>query len=273
MLSYGGVQLCLPPADVTLWVARNISTSHVYDFEQAKWPGKNLTGFSFPGMTRSRPVVPNTLWWPTGASRWAVGYFFATTNEMQAILSQLQSGYTSLPFLMSTDNDLGPRNATGTTLLAQIQTNLYLLPPRPLAQIFDSIFEPENGLYLITLVDDRFFWWERSTTVFLDSNPTWDSAIANISDALGVGSIVHDPVPAAYLVPPLDLISRYEYTPLVFDAIARSVGMRVVRNLDGSVVMENSVTASTQQPTFTKQAGGSFFATNIAQEAAPLLPT
>ena len=273
MLSYGGVQLCLPPADVTLWVTQNISTSHVYDFERANWPGKNLTGFSFPGMTRSRPVIPNSLWWPTGAARWAVGYFFATTNQLQTILNQIQTGYTSLPFVMSTDNDFGVRNATGTSLPAQIQTNLYLLPPRPLAQIFDSPFTPENGLYLITLVDDRFFWWERSTVTFLDANSTWDSAIANVGDALGIGTIVHDPVPSTYLVPPLDLVTRYEYTPLVFEAIARSVGMRIVRGLDGSVSLQNSVTASALQPSFTKISGGSFFATNIAPEAAPLLPT
>jgi hypothetical protein len=220
VLTYGGAPLLTLPVELAAWVSANISPKDVYDFERLNWPGKNLTGLSFPGTARMRPVVPNTLYWPTGASRWAVGYFFVSAQQLQDIHQQLQYAYQSLPFVM------------GDNAHAPITTNLWMLPPRPLGQAGDAA----NGLYLLTLVDDRYWWWFNSTGN-LTINPgttTWENLYQSLGTQLGL-IIQADPIDPAYLTPSQSLQSLYEYVPLVLDAVAYNVGQRIVRDYDGTV--------------------------------------
>ncbi len=222
ILTYAGLPLSTPPADLMAWVANNISTKDVFDFERMDWPGKNLEGFAFPGMIRQRPIVPHTLFWPRGAKRFAVGYFFASAQTVARIRAYLGGSYQSLRLVMQ--DDLRPA----------IQTNLWVLPPRPLGTV-------GNGLYLLTLVDDRYWWWFVSASLTITANTTtWADLFGQIGTALGL-TIQFDTIPSAYLKPSSGLTVNYEYLPIMLDAISYNVGQRIVRGLDGTVYSNNPV--------------------------------
>lgn len=318
MILYGNPPIALlqPDPHVLEWVRANISPTDVYDFQRTLWPGTNRTRLTFPGQKRIRPVVPNSLYWPSGASRFAVGYFFAAKSDLDALRLQARTtpnsyDFQALPFSM----DDG-----GTT----IQTNLFMLPPRPLADISQWGGTTQDGLYLLTLVDERYFWWERSTremvvqpanpgittqTLTLSTMASQDATTVSLTSGLidpiqegtvltfdapgmdqpvsatlsnnalaGDNSLTVDPLSGtinvsatstypdlgtqwidlyamgaadldiglvvddiadAYLVPSAEITSRYEYTPLILDAIAYNVGQRITRWLDGTVRAES----------------------------------
>src|ERR1700687_2344884 len=175
-LSYANVPLAVPDAALLAWVSNNISTRDVFDFQRRLHPGPGLAWSAFPGQRRARHVKPNTLYWPVGASRFAVGYFFATDNQLTQIRQQVaasgdSTNYSAQPLVL----DDGKRPV--------VTTKLFMLPPRPLAQIAGA-----NGLYLLTLVDDRYFWWERTADIQVasDGTTTWASLISSIATGLSV---------------------------------------------------------------------------------------
>lgn len=323
MILYGDppVYLAQPTLQVLQWVRANISPTDVYDFQRQLWPGYHRQRLTFPGQKRIRPVVPNSLYWPSGASRFAVGYFFVAKSDLATLRQQARSGPTSydlqaLPFQMD--------DGTGVPL----KCDLFMLPARPLADIQQWGGDKEDGLYLLTLVDERYFWWEKSTheMVVQPANPqisiqtlttstlaaqdattvnlsttldhsissgttlTFDSpgmdqpvsaTLVNMasqgSNTLSVEPLVAqinasatsnypdlgtqwidlyamcsnnldvlidvDPIADAYLVPSTEITARYQYTPLILDAIAYNVGQRIVRRLNGSVAAVNVDTA------------------------------
>jgi hypothetical protein len=96
---------------------------------------------------------------------------------------------------------------------------------------------------LLTLVDERFYWWFKSAEIEVTGGTTtWAELYAAIGTALGI-TITADEVPAAYLKPPTALTSRHDALPVLLDAVASSVGQRVVRRLDGSVLALNSTSS------------------------------
>src|SRR6516225_2900870 len=87
MLTYGGVPLAQPDPEVLDWVRNNISPDDIFDFEHLVTTTEKLF-WPFPGQLKDRGVKPGTLYWPSGASQWAVGYFFAT-DAMLALIRPL----------------------------------------------------------------------------------------------------------------------------------------------------------------------------------------
>src|SRR5262245_64049547 len=112
---------------VAQWVEHNVSPREVYEFAyRSAWPGPNLAGLTFQPWVPTRPVRPGTLFWPVGASRWAVGHFIATGAQVDAILP-LAYGNASpwKPTPLNLVLDTGRQNQS-------ITASMYLLPPRPL---------------------------------------------------------------------------------------------------------------------------------------------
>jgi hypothetical protein len=261
VIEYAGQTLEEMPASIMQLVNDRLPLTGLYDFGRQEWPGKNLTNLSFPSKTRQRPVELNTLYWPVGASRWAVAYCVCTDADLQQIrqatynlAGDSSSQYTAAPFIL--DNGLG----------LTVTTNLYMLPPRPLVQCFATnvvnnqpLPDLMEGWWLLTLVDDRYRWWLRGASIETPIGSTqWETLIGMIATALGI-TITTDPINAAYLDPPVDLTNRYESTPLLLDAVAYSIGQRVVRSLNGAVALQSPSTAKTAwlgQYAALKQMGG-----------------
>lgn len=277
MITYGSVPLCDVTPRVALAIEEAISPRDVLEFERQPWPGKNRLGWTWPAnlSLQERPVRVGTLWWPTGAMRWAVGHFLATDKQLQAIRSQVYANgsYQSLPLVLSQEN------AAGTTV-SSITTNLWMLPPRPLWQV-TALNSYERQLYLVVLVDDRF-WWETTSTgsiVVADQVTTWAQLYSALGTALGI-TINYDAINSAYLTPASTLSAQYERAANMLDAVAYNVGQRVVRALNGTVYAYNVSSSQAQVKTnlangWPVEAGGQFnFSTTVPpSDVNALLPS
>jgi hypothetical protein len=244
---------------------------------------------------RKRPIRVGSLWWPQGASRWAVGHFLATEGQLDAIRSVVYAGgvaanyspgFASWPLVL----DDGTVNAVGSTAYGVV-AQMFMLPPRPIAQ---SVTLPSNSnillravqlaknnkwllpqdlakfappvgepVYLLTLVDQRYFWWQRASTVTITPGvTTWQQLLAAITHNLGT-PFAPSPVANPYGgTVPNTLIPFLPYLPLVFDMAAIAVGQRVVQPLSGPTQTQNAAAALAQSVVnlaaypFDRMAGG-----------------
>lgn len=220
---YAGVELLASTPEIEKWIEENIEPKSIYEEAVHYWAGPNLQ--SFPSMWEVPEVIERTgsLFWPQGACRWAVGRFLVSDKELTQIKAQVFAGGGYKPQLFTMTDE-----KTGTG----IATKLFMLPARPLAQRLSS----NDQLYVITLVDERFFWWFKSegTISVNEGTTTWANLYTSIGTALGV-TINADAVPSAYLKPTNFFAESYEDLPTLLDQTAYNVGQRIVRELDGTV--------------------------------------
>lgn len=251
-LLYASVNLCDPTAgafpEIETWAEyceSNLSLSRVFPlWSKLVWPTLRQSHIAWPGFEPEETVRLNTLIWPTGASRWA--QFHGIVNEEQ--LKQIRTntggapGPASLEMSWYDDKD---------QLVDRITPSMYMLAARPLDQLIlggdeaDSGFI-SHGLYLLSLVDARYFWWYKSTAVITvtEGTTTWSQLFTSLGTAIGA-AITVDSVASAYLKPSASLTAQYEFTPPMLDAVAYNVGQRIVRALDGTVKSQSASSAST----------------------------
>jgi len=218
MISYAGVPLGHPTPEIAAWVAQNVSTEDCFPFAPLNDQGLGLEQLPYRPQTPPAPVRVGRLYWPWGASRFATAHYLCTDADLarvRAYCYPTADGMREAPLVIDTGNG---QSVTAT---------MWMLPPRPLAAV-----TPGHELWLLTLVDDRWRWWWRAASVAGQS--TWAALYSAIGTALGV-TITADAVPAAYLTPPPEMAASYAALPLLLDAVAMSVGQRVVRGFDGSV--------------------------------------
>src|SRR5262245_25799870 len=233
-LSYGGIELAVPTEAAREAVEKYISTADAYEFQYAYGCINNPYNIAFSEMY-NLPIKLGQLYWPRGASRWTVGHFLATAPQLEFIrpLAYVDGAHKALPLVM--DDDLG-----------FVVTELFMLPPRPLFQDFPKLgtYRDLQGLYLVTLVDERYFWWNTSTALHITpSTSTWEGVYAAIVAALGIADWSHDDINAAYLDPNSQILTTYRYLPLLFDAVAQMVGQVIVRDTAGGVRGQSPQTA------------------------------
>ncbi len=216
-VSYAGVGLGYQTPELCAFIEANISPRDLWLWSMRSFPGARLTGFPFRQPHTPERVKIGTLTWPTGASRFATAHYLVDQTQLDAIrlLVYTGSSYQAAPLIL-----FDGVNA--------ITADLWMLPPRPLQTMTDL------PLYLLTLVDDRFFWWFRaSALVVTGGTTTWDDLFDQIAMALGVTLDV-DTVPAEYLLPGDAFNLTDEPLPLILDAVCASVGLRLVKQLDGT---------------------------------------
>lgn len=205
------------------------------------WPGYSLEGLHHlpvPDRPKSERALLNVLYWPTGASRWAV--FHGLMGDDGAAAVQAAAGSSAPVALMLLMKDEVSGN--------QVSTQMYLADVRAVLDA-DGASSPglaggskSYRLWWLTLVDERFFWWTKNLTYTYSSS--WASLLNNLVSAASGSSASVPSVPAAYgsasasrwqgLTQPL---------PLLIDAAARSVGFRFVRLLDGTLKYVTAVQA------------------------------
>lgn len=247
MISYGGIYLP-DPASSEAAIAARMPPSEAFGFY--RWPSlgdADMDPRNSLDWFLDRGVRVGSFFNPWGASRW--GYAHVIVDE--PILGQIRtlaysgpSKYKPLAFVM--DDSVGK----------SMTTNLWMLPAVPL-QAIDANF----NLYLMTLVDDRFFWYERGTSISItEKTTTWAGLYSQIGTALGV-TIIAETVSADYLYPGVGFAKAYDYLPLLLDWVASSVGQRIVRTLDGKIYARSATTAKSlmvsQGVLYKKISGGS----------------
>jgi hypothetical protein len=202
------------------WVERSLSPAWLPQWAERAYSGSRFASAGLIAATPPGPLRVGRLSYPGwGASRPALGLYLVSDSQLQAIRARVYQGgtYTAQP-LTRTD---GKRT---------VGTNLWMLPARPLQQIAGS-----NGPELLVLTCERFFGFFRWASITVTAGTTtWAQWFAAVASALG-WSVTVDPVPAAYLKPSADLASWTDPLPHLLDAGCRSVGMRFVRFLDGTM--------------------------------------
>ncbi len=231
MYSYAGVPMLDPVGAGGVWIQANIRPNELFPLAYKYWPG-DLTNGPVLDVTAepARPAVLNTLWWPYGASRFAQAHFVVSESQLAAIrrvvVDYAGNGTSVVGQLIMDD---------GKT---KITTPMWMLPAWPLST---AVFGA--GMYLLTLVDERYWWWGVSYSFIVTAGvTTWLNLYTQISTALGV-TISPDTINAAYGTPVADYSSAYRSLPNVLDAVAFSVGQRIVRYRDGTVKAQNARTA------------------------------
>ena len=165
----------------------------------------------------------NQLWWPSGATRWARAFFLVDQASKDAIVAAAHpmDGTT-----VALDLNI---EANGTTL----STKMFLLSPRQV-----TAADPANAMWLLPLVDERYFWQFTSWEVSDQPSYSWSGYFDQITLRLPSATVAVLPgvYPADYLVPDEISLKRIsENVAVMVDAFAASLGRRVVRDFDGTV--------------------------------------
>lgn len=255
MISFAGVDLSLgdPGGQVQAWVDRYIPLDdlvHVCDpasyrdgraRPQGSWP--HAVGLpTFNWHLRPPRWRLNSLWWPTGASRFAIGLFLTDLTGANAI----QQAITNAGGAGTLEMSDGSRTLSVT---------MYALPMRPLGAIDGS-----NPVVLLPLVDARYFWHGmRVGSTTLSPTSTWSDVASLLTATVGAGATM--PTPADYPAPDWSEFARYhESAALALDGYAATVGQRFVAFLSGGYAFQthgsaNAIAGSNVQ-TAQKIAGG-----------------
>lgn len=244
MLTFAGEELLFPTPELEAWILRNQDLSDLSPF--ADQPGAILSprrglrsrfeqtkGIGLPIMNwpPAPPVRLNTLYWPTGATRWARGWFLATRETRNAIIHKVHKDGNNNAATLRIGDD------SGDDPYGPLALDMFMLPPRPMS---------DESLYLIPLVDERYFWqfmpFKNSVgdNVIITTSTTWADLIQDLGIALDV-TITIDGDPASEYMKPdvIDFTRNFDNCALLLDAAAYSFGHRIVRRFDGTVHCED----------------------------------
>lgn len=225
MISFAGVPL-------RMGVGGGVAALDLY------WHGQRIAEFDYSGYlvgTVSHLSVPffpkresprfGVLSWPVGADRFATCHLMATGDEVASIRTVVGAAPAAQTLVLDDGN-------------VTVSPSMYLLAVRPISQRGDG-----REMYMLTLVDERFYWWQAGNTE-VSVTSSWAGMLSDLFASIGVTPTVSS-IPAAYLTP---YAARWNLgpqpVPVLIEAACRQIGMRVVRRIDGTVHVENYTTAA-----------------------------
>lgn len=237
MLTFAGEPLLFPDATVDAWLSRNqdLVDLGLLSDQQARYAsGRHVArsrfeqnkGLGLPVL--NWPVPPpwrlNTLYWPTGATRYARGLFLVDRATRDKIVAKVhQGGHNVYDTLKMGDDSTGEYREFN---------QLYALSPRPV-----TCTNADSDLWLLPLVDRRYFWqFVDVGNTSVTTSTTWLSLINTIAALLNLGtSNGNVTVAGAYLKPdPTEFTRPYDNAALLLDAIGASIGQRFVSRPSGT---------------------------------------
>ena len=194
------------------------------------------TGEALPTLNYSRPqrVKINAWYQPTGCSRWGYGFFISDYARLKRIVSQFSNSAGA-----STRGNLLLNSQVGSQVSTRV-FNAYMLPCHALSA---NAFADES-LWLMPLVDERFFWQHRAGQTIVDApdgNPsthsTWTTLINNAGGMFGSLTSTGT-VPTQYLNPNPFALSAFNHCAptVLYDILMYSIGRRIipVYNIQGN---------------------------------------
>ena len=245
-ISFAGQDFVLDDPVVNEWVNRHIPLEDLRETlpVRSPWPSKNLAGVAYPLWPDPPRFRIGTYFYPAGASRWSEFHGLASTsavNKMKAAC--FPSGATAAAGKFQFVCDPSAYDSGDTLATGGISTNLYMLPPRPLAAFGGSY----DDLWLVTLVDERYLWqFKAGGKQILSSASTWDGFITSLEAYLGI-TVNGNPVSSTYGIPSEDsaLYSLYENPAVLLDAVAANVGCVIARKFDGTYSLVSPTSSNT----------------------------
>lgn len=201
-------------------------------FTNGEWTPKDHirahVGIPYANWTPPTGLKLNTLYWPSGASRWGYGLFLVDSLRLDAIKANIETtGTQSQTLQMSA--------IRWPQWSVEAEVAMFMLPPLQLPTT-----GPGHGdqLYLMTLVDQRYFWqWRDAGSLEIDEDDTWLQLLYQLQEQLDVTLNV-DGIAGAYYQPNQIEFSRsFHNAAMLLDAVAWSIGKRVSVGLDGQVYL------------------------------------
>lgn len=212
------------------------------------YPGRGLVGVArcLPYGPLPNPQIRIGDWYyPWGACRWSVFRGLATSTQVKYMLAAT-GGYRPATFSMKCE-PIGAQGFVGAQVDQAVSTifpttpspyhlesSMYLLPPRSLADYGNNF----DGLYLVTLVDERYYWQHVTAQLHVTKDSTWNDLIQLLASRLGfVIGEVSIPEFLGYREPEPDspLWAAEQNAAVLLDAVAFNVGDRIIRQFDGSI--------------------------------------
>ncbi|MCP4540258.1 MAG: hypothetical protein GY832_24225 [Chloroflexi bacterium] len=223
MITYAGIPLILEDPDQVFqtWLDRWFSLDDLRLWGQptgsnnrtsSRGAGQAAVGIptlNWPASPRARL---NSLWWPTGASRWAVGLFLVDSVRLDEIISAVGNGESAELDIRQSDTD------------QDIHPQMFMLPPRQITPL-----DTGTQGWLLPLVDERYFWQFRDAgSMEIEDGQTWEQVFDELASQLST-AITYDSISSSYYSPdPIELTRRYESLSVLLDAVAACVGQRIV---------------------------------------------
>ncbi len=189
-------------------------------------------GFPKPPPMADRPRI-GTWFYPYGMSRWSVYRGLMAASAVAAVGDQYQTN--------------GPHNPLTFTMAANgvsLSSPMFPLPPQPLATGDYAL----DGLFLVTLVDERYFKRHQYFTQGLgDITLSWATGVEVLRSHLGITLESLGSVDSAYGTPEPDsaLFGSCSSAAVLFDVLAANIGRHVVRKMDGTYKLQPHATART----------------------------
>jgi len=220
-----------PEADLIDEIDRFLPFMYLQDFGRTPdFPGRNISALAL----RDKNDFPNPQirigdwYYPTGACRWSVFRGLASSTQVKLMLQETTGRSPAFLNMRAVPNPFDVGASAAPYTLASL---MYMLPPRPLAEHGNQY----DGLFLVTLVDERYYWSNLPVSLLGFGDRTWGALLDRIQAVLGV-SIDYDPIPSIYTFPEYDsqLWTSQESAAALLDAIAANIGCVVVRRLDGT---------------------------------------
>lgn len=250
-----------PLADLMDELERLIPSRYLQDLAPGAKPTYPSQPLALPDRpqqdARATQVKVGEWYYPTTAQRFSIFRGLATSSMAKSMLSTT-GGTKQATFIMQAVPVVAFNAGS-----YKLSTSMYMLPPRPLGEEADKKFD---GLFLITLVDERFYFGGSPVTLRPTATTTWDALITQCASALGISPIVYSTIPAAYGQPQPDspLWCNFENAAILLDAIATNVGKVVVRNFDGTYSLKTYAESQSQVVTnrgtnVVRVAGGDLF--------------
>lgn len=261
-ITYAGISLHLedPDGKASEWINRYLSLDDLRMFGVEPIARYNNTlPIPYPNFSLPPPMRFNSLYWPTGASRWSFGLFLVDAVRLEKILEKVsgtapresrnepqQLVLTDTGFdaeVKSDDFSIDTKNRIA------LSTEMFALPPRPVSP---TVYE--DGLWMLPLVDVRYYWQWKSTREFAASDygecGIWDDVFVEIEDELDVApsGLTWDEVADGYDQPDTEYLAEvlsHANAAVVLDAVAASVGQRVTRWIDGTIYSIDPVESET----------------------------
>lgn len=230
-IAYAGVPLVIPDPEIVGRIETAVKLGELYLQSSPDAPMLS-DEWQIPEYVHDIPVKLGRLQWPVGATQWAIGRFLATEDQLNSIRAQAyvggSQGLVSLPLVMDDGQ-------------SRITTNLFMRPPRPMHQWTDG-----QSLYLLELVDERFFWWWKPAAIIVAPGMLWSDLVSAIADNLPSSISITTPIDSKFLNPSHRLTCHYDYLPMLLDTIAYSLQRRIVRTLAGTVILQTADEAFAQ---------------------------
>jgi hypothetical protein len=276
------IERFLPLSDLSLWGVppENYRTYRHVGGSDRPAVGIGLPRMNFPPRWKVRL---NSLYWPSGATRWAQFVGIVDSTTLKTILQTVEGdgGQQNNPQQLVLCDSQFPQSQIQPDSFqidsknrVALSVEMYLLRPRMLQTASGNV----PGLWLLPLVDERYWWQYRTaspTVLNAQQTPTPNSLWGDLIDEIGVtdiGGVNRSQYDSNFPGPDAFHWSRKWALGPYLEAVACNLGMRVVRSIDRTVSLDiysdsaqtltQNISGAAPFTPFQQIAGGDFSSTH-----------